>query len=175
VTKLTSDKAELKRSGCDDPYASYQYEAQMSRDCHHFISIGKLSRNASSSDPYRLLYTNSSGQEVVHFFRIKQVYSNGYSRFSNIREVILENSHFPKFTLYPNPSNGIVGIKFDNIFTGHFNIQIFNTQGKMMVKKGVAAIRSSHVETATTESGVWWFRITDTKSQMSCVNQLLIK
>lgn len=175
VTKLIAGKAELKWSGYDDPVSNYQYEAQMSRDGHNFIRIGLLPKNTTNSDPYRLVYTATNGQSGVYFFRIKQVYSNGYSRSSNIRQVTLENSDFPKFTLYPNPSNGIVGIKFDNIITGHFNIQIYNTQGQVIVKKDIVANGSSYVQVATMESGVYWLRLTDVKSQAACVNQLLIK
>jgi len=175
LTKLTSDKVELLWSGYDDPEANYQYEAQMSRDGNHFTSIGRLEKNANTADPYRLVYRATSGQSGVYFFRIKQIYSNGYGRYSNIRQATMENSYFPAITLYPNPSNGIVGIKFDNILTGHFNIQIFNTQGQMKVKKDIVASGSSYVQLATMESGVYWLKITDVKSQRSCVNQLLIK
>ena len=175
VTKLTSDKAELKWSGFDDLLSNYQYEAQMSRDGHNFTSIGSLPKNTTHSDPYRLAYRAANGRSGIYFFRIKQAYSSGYSRYSNIREVTLENSDFPKFTLYPNPSIGIVGIKFDNIITGHFNIQIYNTQGQTMVKKEIAMNESSYVQVATLESGVYWLRVTDVKSMASRVNQLLIK
>ncbi|MFI5128552.1 MAG: T9SS type A sorting domain-containing protein [Chitinophagales bacterium] len=175
LTKLTSDKVELLWSGYDDPEANYQYEAQMSRDGYHFTSIGTLEKNANNADPYRLVYRATSGQTGAFFFRIKQIYSNGYARYSNIRQATMENSYFPAFTLYPNPSNGIVGIKFDYILTGHFNIQIFNTQGQVKVKKDIVTNGSSYVQLATMESGVYWLKITDVKSQRSCVNQLLIK
>ena len=175
LTKLKRDKVELRWTAYDDPFANYQYEAQMSRDGYNFTSIGMLEKVANSSEPYRLVYTANSGQSGAYFFRIKQVYSNGYSRYSNIRQATMENSDFPRFTLYPNPSNGIVGIKFDYILSGHFNIQIFNTQGKVIVKKDVVANGSSYIKLATIESGVYWLRMTDVKSQESCVTQLLIK
>ena len=87
----------------------------------------------------------------------------------------MENSDFPRFTLSPNSSNDIVGIKFDYIFSGHFNIQIFNTQGKVIVKKDIVANGSSYIQLATLECEVYWLRMTDEKSQASCVTQLLIK
>lgn len=175
VTKLTNDKAELKWSGYDDPYSNYKYEIEVSRNGRNFRTIGSISKNTSNTDAYRFVYRATNGEKGLYFFRIKQVYSSGYSRFSNIRQVSLENSDFPQFTLYPNPSNGIVGIKFDNIYTGHLNIQIYNTQGQMMVKKEIAVNGSSYVQVASLESGVYWLRLTDEKNQTSCVNQLLIK
>ncbi|HLG39961.1 MAG TPA: choice-of-anchor E domain-containing protein [Chitinophagaceae bacterium] len=175
VTKLSGDKAELKWSGFEDENSSYHYEAQVSRDGRNFSSISSFPKNTTNNSPYRLVYRTVNGESGIFFFRIKQVYSNGYSRFSNIRQVELKNSDFPPFTLYPNPSNGIVGIKFDNITDGHFKIQIYNTQGQMMVEKEIVTGGSSYVKVATLESGVYWLRLTDVKSQSSCVNQLLIK
>lgn len=175
VTKLTADKAELKWSGFDDPYANYSYEAEVSRDGHNFSKIGSFQKNTDNSDPYRLVYRAVNGEKGIHFFRIKQVYSTGQSKYSNIKQVTLENSDFPKFTLYPNPSDGIVGIKFDNILNGHFNIFIYNTQGQVMVKKDIAEMETSYIEVATLQRGVYWVRLTDVKSQLSSVNQLLIK
>lgn len=179
VNKLTEDKAELKWMGFDDPYSNYYYEAQMSRDGHSFVTIGSLEKNSNVNgngiNPYRLVYRAIDGETGTYYFRIKQVYSSGYSGYSNIRQIALENSDFPKFTLYPNPSDGIVGIKFDNIITGQFNIQIYNTQGQVMVKKDIVASGASYLQLATLKSGVYWLRITEAKSQISCVNQLLIK
>ncbi|MDP4263629.1 MAG: T9SS type A sorting domain-containing protein [Bacteroidota bacterium] len=175
LTKLAADRAELKWTEAEDPFSDYHYEAQVSRNGHDFASFGSAPKNTISNDPYRITYRAVSGENGVYYFRVKQVYSNGYTRFSNIKQVTLENSDFPKFTLSPNPSNGIVGIKFDNITSGRFNIQIYNTQGQTMVKKDLSLTGSSYVQVASLERGVYWLRLTDVKSQASCVNQLLIK
>jgi hypothetical protein len=175
VTKLSADKAELKWSGFDDPYVNYHYEAEVSRDGYNFSNIGSLPKSNTASDPYRISYRAINGESGTYYFRIKQVYESGHSRYSSIKQVNLENSDFPKFTIYPNPSSGIVGIKFDNTYTGHFNIQIFNAQGQTMVKKDMAATGSSYIQVATMKTGVYWVKMTDAKSQATCINQLLIK
>lgn len=175
ATKLTSSKAELKWTAVDDPFGNYYYEAQVSRDGFNFTPVASVQKNNSSSEPYRVEYVASHPNENTYYFRIKQVYANGNYKYSSIRQVDLENSDFPKFTLYPNPTNGIVGIKFDNIYTGRLNIQIFNAQGQMMVKKDIEAVASSTLQLATLETGVYWLRVTDLKSQKNSVSQLLIK
>jgi len=40
LTKLTTDKAELKWTEFSDPFSNYHYEAQVSRDGHNFITVG---------------------------------------------------------------------------------------------------------------------------------------
>ena len=174
VTKLTETKAELKWTGFDSRDANYHYEAEVSRGGSSYTSIGVFPKNITS-DPYMMIFNAPNGQTGSYYFRIKQIYSNGYVRYSNIKHVIMGNSAYPKFSLYPNPSKGIVGIKFDDKSAGRFEIQIYNTQGQVIVKKGIVVTGSSYVQLANLTSGAYWLRLTDQQSQISCVNQLLIK
>lgn len=95
------------------------------------------------------------GESGVYYFRIKQVYSNGYVRYSNFKRVALDNSASTKFSVYPNPSSGIVGIKFDNTLSGEFKALIYNTQGQMTVNKDVVVTQgSSYRELARLLGGI---------------------
>ena len=177
ITKLTENKAGLEWDGFDDPFANYHYEVEISRDGHSFSSIASFSKHANVdvNDPYKMLFTVPNGESGTFYFRIKQVYSNGYVRYSNIKQVTLGSSVNVKFSLYPNPSTDVVGIKFDNITNGHFNVQIYNAQGQVVLSKELVVSESSYVRLGTLPSGSYWLRLTDKKSQSSCVNQLLIK
>ncbi|HTD93925.1 MAG TPA: choice-of-anchor E domain-containing protein [Chitinophagaceae bacterium] len=175
LDKITNEKVQLNWSGFDDAFAEYSYVAEVSRNGYNFSSIGSATKNMSTTESYKLLYTAQSGSKGLYYFRIKQIYANGYVRYSNIKQVQLESSGGIKFSIYPNPSNGIVGIKFDKIMNGQFDVQIFNTQGQLMVRKNIVVAGSSNAEVGTLTSGVYWLRLTDKKSQASSVNQLLIK
>ena len=176
IYKLTENKVDIKWSGYDDDFFNYYYEAEVSRDGINFSGIGSHQKNTEGNEPYQLTFTAASGESGMYYFRIKQVYSNGYVRYSNINQVVLKNSATIKFLLYPNPSKGIVGIKFDNSLTGQFTVLIYNTQGQMTIKKDiVVAAGSSYMELARLVPGVYWLRLTDKKSLESSVNQLLIK
>lgn len=176
VNKLTAAKVELKWTGFDDPDQNYYYVAEVSRNAYGFSPIGTLQKNEEGlGNPYSLNYEATNGETGDFYFRIKQVYSNGYVRYSNIQHIKLESSDSPKFYIYPNPSNGIVGIKFDNSLSGQFDILIYNTQGQMIVKKDFVANGSSYLEIARLNPGVYWLKLTNKKSQTSSVNQLLIK
>jgi hypothetical protein len=89
--------------------------------------------------------------------------------------VELENSNVPKINIYPNPSNGVVGIKFVNINTGKFLIQISNTQGQTVFSNEVEANGENYRYVTTLQRGMYWLRLIDVTSHLSCVNQLLIK
>ena len=59
---------------------------------YKFKNIGIIPKNTTDTDPYRLKYTTKSEESCVYFFRIKHVYSNGYTRFSDIKSAELESS-----------------------------------------------------------------------------------
>ncbi len=176
IKKLTANKVELNWTGFDDSYAEYHYEAEVSKNGKIFSSIGAVIKSDQANNLYTLPYTIRGSETGLLYFRIKQVYANGYVRYSNIKQLQLENSVVAKFSVYPNPSKGIVGIKFDNNLHGYFNIQVYNTQGQMAVKKDIAVTTGSpYTEIATLTPGVYWLRVTDKKSLESSVNQLFIK
>jgi hypothetical protein len=175
ITKLNDTKAELQWTAFDDVFANYHYEVEISRDGKSFSSIASYDKNRLSADPYKMLYTVPNGETGTFYFRVKQVYSNGYVRYSKIKLVTLGSPVTTKFSVFPNPSTGIVGIKFDNTLSGHYNIHIYNAQGQLVMKKDLAVSESSYVQLGTLKSGAYWLRLTDVKNQTSCVNQLLIK
>jgi len=174
VTKKGTDRAILQWVGLDDEKKNYRYEVEVSRDGYHFSSVGSLPLNPASAD-YNFLYVVGDNSQGRYFFRIKQVYSNGYTRFSEIKYADMERSASPKFTLYPNPSSGIVGIKFDNIQSGQLMVQIYNTQGQKIMQTGIDAAGSSYRQITVLQKGMYWLKATDITSGMSNVNQLFIK
>jgi len=175
VKKIASDKAELKWNGTDDPGEIYYYEAEVSRNAYNYTSIGILQKNENNIGNYKMDFSALHGESGAYYFRVKQVYANGYVRYSVTRRVELESSDKIKFSVFPNPSNGIVGIKFDNISEEQFALQIYNTQGQTIVNKDLVVSGSSYVQVTTLRSGVYWVRLTSKKTQVSSVHQLLIK
>lgn len=175
VSKVTDTRAELKWTGYDDPFANYHYEAEVSRNSRNFTTIAAVDKNTNSTEAYRLLYDVPNGEQGVYYFRIKQVYSNGYVRYSNIKQISLQSSATTKFSVYPNPSSGIVGIKFDTGVEGKFNVQIFNTQGQVVMQKDIVATGEAPVQVGNLSNGVYWLRLTDKKTQNISVAQILIK
>ncbi|MDP9229578.1 MAG: T9SS type A sorting domain-containing protein [Bacteroidota bacterium] len=71
----------------------------------------------------------------LYYFKVKQRYPNGFVKFSDIKSVEFQNPFLSKIFLYPNPSSGIVGIKFVNIPAGKLWVHIFNVQGQTVVSK----------------------------------------
>jgi Secretion system C-terminal sorting domain len=174
--RVADNKAKLTWNGFDDPNnPSYHYETEVSRDGSKFSLITQVPANPSGKEAYSSDYITGSNESGIFYFRVKQIYSNGYTRFSEIKQVQLKSSTNPKFIIYPNPSDGIVGIKFDNNQGGKMLLQIFNSHGQKMMQKEIVVTGSSYQQVATLRSGNYWLRLTDVTSQLSSVNQLFIK
>ncbi len=176
VTKISDNTAELKWSAFDDLETNYRYEVELSKDGRNFFNIGQIAKNMSeNSNVYKFIYTASPSYTGVHFFRIRQVYTNGYSRFSDIRTIDLKNSLYTGFHVYPNPSTGIIGIKFDNNESGKKLVEVYNTQGQKVMQKELVVTGLSYHQLGTLQQGTYWLRLTDVTSKLSRVNQLFIK
>lgn len=174
LTKKGTDRANLQWSGKDDRNANYRYEVEVSRDGYNFSSVNSQQMNPNGDD-YNYLFVMGENAGGRYYFRIRQVYSNGYSQFSEIKYVDLDHSPQPQFTLYPNPSSGDVGIKFDNIQSGQLLIQIFNNQGQKVLQKEIEQAGSSYRQLTMLQKGMYWLKVTDLTSRMSSTNQLFIK
>ncbi|RYY57711.1 MAG: T9SS type A sorting domain-containing protein [Chitinophagaceae bacterium] len=174
VQKMLADKAKLTWGGFDDVSGNYTYTAEVSRDGRSFSPIRSFAKQDDADATYSTDYTATLGQGV-YYFRIRQVYSNGYTRFSNIRQVELGNSAGPKFSVYPNPSTGIVGIKFDNNRSGQYGLRIFNSIGQVVVSKELSVGSSSYMQVAKLGAGIYWVRLTDKDTDESNVSQIIIK
>lgn len=174
VTKKGKDRATLQWLGTNDNTNNFRYEVEVSKDGYHFSSASSLP--ASPSDPnYNYLFVLGDKPGGRYFFRIKQVYSGGYTRFSEIKYAEFESSATPHFTIYPNPSSGIVGIKFEDVQSGQLLVQLFNTQGQKILQKEIEAAGSSYRQLTMLQKGSYWLKVTDITSQLSSVNQLFIK
>lgn len=176
VTKISDNTAELKWNAFDDLETNYRYEVELSKDGRNFFNVGQVAKNMSeNSNVYKFIYTASPTYTGVHFFRIRQVYTNGYSRFSDIRTIDLKNSVYTGFDIYPNPSTGIIGIKFDNNESGKKLVEVYNTQGQKVMQKELVVTGLSYHQLGTLQQGTYWLRLTDVTSRLSRVNQLFIK
>jgi len=166
-------KAEIKWSGFEEYDIHYRYKIEISNNGDKFSKVSL--RSDLGGHGYKFIYAAEGNKKWGRFFRIKPGYSNGYTLAGEIILVKLKNSDEPKINIYPNPINYVVGIKFVNIFTGKFLIQISNTQGQTVFSKEVQIYGERFRFIATLQGGMYWLRLIEVTSHLSCVNQLLIK
>lgn len=175
---------EVKKAGENNALISWRsetdttdflYEIQVSRDGKNFRPAGIVQKTNGINPRYNFNYEVSKQQHGQFYFRLKQQYPNGYTRFTTIKIIEFENSFLSKVSLYPNPSTGIVGIKFVNISAGKLKVNITNVQGQTVVQKEIVVSGTDYKQIAALQRGMYWMKITDVSSQQTVVNQILIK
>lgn len=155
--------------------SQYVYEVQVSRDGKNFERTGIVSKSAGHNPAYTFHYEKQKHESGLLYFRVKQLYKNGYIRFTTVKSVEFNNSLLSRISMYPNPSSGIVGIRFDNVVSGKISIRIANVQGQTIVSRDMTVAGTDYKQVATLQRGMYWLRITDAVSGETTVNQLLIK
>ncbi|MER3497532.1 MAG: hypothetical protein C4308_02260 [Chitinophagaceae bacterium] len=174
VVKKSKDEAELNWKSFNDPVNNFSFEPEVSRDGLHFKKLGTIDKKTGLAS-YNYRYKKGNETNGRFYFRIKQVYANSYTRFSEIKYVDLESAMISKLIFYPNPSSGVVGIKFADISSGKFLVEIFTAQGQTVLRKEIEAYGNEYRQITSLQSGNYWVRLTDVTGHLSCVNQLLIK
>ncbi|MBI1341908.1 MAG: choice-of-anchor E domain-containing protein [Terrimonas sp.] len=174
AVKLHEKTADLfwKQPNLQDP--DYVFEVEVSPDGNRFYPIATVKKEEMENDGYyHYRYTPSSDQQTNYYFRIRIKYASGAYRLSQTKTLQLGTLK-SSFTIFPNPSNGIVGIKFDGSNPANLKIQIVNINGQTVYNGKLEVNGPSYRQITTLNAGMYWLRLTDVTSQLSGVNQLLI-
>ncbi|MES1216079.1 MAG: choice-of-anchor E domain-containing protein [Bacteroidota bacterium] len=175
VKKIDNDKAQLTWKANNDA-GNYYYEIEYSNDGSNFTRVDIVEKQSvnSASISYNYLFTKNK-VDSKYFFRIKQKFINGKALISSIKSIDFKESILSQFSLYPNPSNGIVGIKFDKYINGKILVNITNVNGQTIINKEIEITDGNYRQIGMLQRGVYWVKMTDVASQKTWVNQLLIK
>lgn len=173
--KISGDKVELSWKGATDP-AVYYYEVEYSTDGSNFTSAGIVEKQAdnSASITYKYLFTKNDFNET-YYFRVKQKFPNGKALLTDTQSIRFDELNLTGFSFYPNPSNGIIGIKFDKNITGKLLVVVTNTQGQIFYNRQIEISDNNYRQVTVLQTGMYWIKVTDVAGQRSYVNQLFIK
>ena len=118
--------------------AVYNYEMEYSTDGSNFTraDIVEKQLGGSASISYNYVFTKNHFNET-YFFRINQKFLNGKTLLSDTKSIGFDELKLSEFSLFPNPSNGIIGIKFDKNTTGNLLVVITNVQGQTVFNKQI--------------------------------------
>ncbi|MBS1577211.1 MAG: choice-of-anchor E domain-containing protein [Bacteroidetes bacterium] len=175
VKKISKDKAELSWNGAIDP-SVYYYEVEYSTDGRNFTGAGIVEKQTtgSASITYNYLFTKNDFNET-YYFRVKQRFPNGKALLTDTKSIHFDELDITGFSLFPNPSNGIIGIKFDKNISGKILVVITNPQGQIVFNRQIEISDNNYRQVTALQRGMYWVKVTDVAGQRSYVNQLFIK
>lgn len=153
-----------------------QYEVQVSRDGRNYSTAGHLpAHNNGGTTGYEYEYPVQSGDNGLVYFRIRHKYVTGHVQYSTVKSVWIEKGNVNEFYLYPNPSSGIVGIKFVNTEKEKYHLEIINATGQTVVNRIMEVSGAGYIPVAALQKGQYWVRLTNVTGHHTGVNQLFIK
>ena len=174
VTKTGTNTAGLRwdaEAGND----SYFYEIEVSRDGQHFSKAAVQEKDGNSKASYSYVHSIKANEYGRYYYRVKQRWPNGYSRYTEIKPVDFLNPLFASVSISPNPSNGIIGLKFIAVKPGEYKIEISNAAGQIVEKKTVQVAATDYKRITTLQKGMYYLKITEQASQSSLISQLVVQ
>ena len=126
--------------------------------------IGIIPKNMTKADPYKLKYTTINEQSGAYFFRIKQIYSNGHARFSDINQPELTSSGSRKFNFYQTPLIALLVSNLQIISTENYSSEFFNMQEQAIVNNEILISGDIGLSNCNVTKGVNWLKLMDVTS-----------
>ncbi|HKB45262.1 MAG TPA: hypothetical protein VKC90_12765 [Chitinophagaceae bacterium] len=103
-------------------------------------------------------------QSGAYSFRIKQIYSNGHTRFSDINQPELTSSGSRKFNFYPTPIMALLVSNLQIISTENYSSEFFNMQEQAIVNNEILISGDIVLSNCNVTKGVNWLKLMDVTS-----------
>jgi hypothetical protein len=140
-----------------------------------YTSLGKFGDGISSWSYYSVFYTTgAAGNYRVRFIPTYWGFGNpGIGNFLDAVSVCLEQAGVNELeknnsaSVYPNPANTLITLKFDNISKDNFTLNLFDQQGRLV--KVVTQINSGEfkMERENLNSGLYFYTLSSDKKIFS--------
>lgn len=174
ATKTAAQNVNLSWEGENDEY-SYEYDVEVSRDGKNFLKVATVNRKYVPNPKYLYSFTLKGNEYGKYYYRVRQHWQNGYVRYTAIKSVDMANPLFATTTLYPNPANGMAGIKFVNVKGGKMLVQVTNAGGQPVMQKELQVAETDYKVLGSLPAGTYWVKITDIASTTTAVKQLIVQ
>ena len=150
--KLTSFTGEINGTAnvLDWQTASEQknshFEIERSTDGIDFEIIGKINGTGTTTNTSNYQFVDETPNNL-NYYRLRQVDTDETFEYSNT--IFIKNEHIQKWsdenlTLFPNPINDQLTIKFYTLKSLNMDINIYNVLGQLVMKKTVLATEGNN-------------------------------
>jgi trimeric autotransporter adhesin len=135
-----------------------EFIIERSADGINFQTIGtvKAAGNSSAAVNYNAIDINPI--KGVNIYRLRMVDIDGKSEYSAVRRVIFDNNNL--YSIYPNPTKGIINIAVDNANGVVADAEIYNMQSQLLMKRKInIASPITPVDISLLSSGIYLLKI----------------
>ncbi|MBB1283277.1 T9SS type A sorting domain-containing protein [Flavisolibacter sp. BT320] len=174
VTKTTASAALLSWEGENDPNF-YRHEVEVSRDGKTFTRLATVEKKNGASPRYQYAFSVHENEYGQYYFRVRQQWQNGTVRYTAIKPISFGNPIFEATRLYPNPSQGSLGIRFAGARASNILVQVTNAGGQQVLSKTFQVAPNDYKTVGNLPAGTYWVKLTDLASKTAAVKQLVVQ
>ncbi len=115
-----------------------RYEIEVARSSqayqsNNFVKIGDVPGRGSSATQQEYNFTDMENNKAgVRYYRLKIIESDGSFQYSEIKPVVFDNNIV--WMIYPNPSNGVFNVVYQQNAGEAINIKVYNIKGQLVRK-----------------------------------------
>ncbi|HEY1021344.1 MAG TPA: choice-of-anchor E domain-containing protein [Flavisolibacter sp.] len=174
VAKTSTSSALLTWEGESDP-SPYSYQVEVSRDGKTFTPLATVEKKHGPTPSYQYAFAVPENAYGPYYFRVRQQWQNGMVRHTAIKPVSFGNPLFETTSLYPNPSNGSLGIRFVSTRASKVLVQVTNAGGQQVLTKTLPVAPNDYKILGNLPAGTYWVKLTDLASKTSAVKPLVVQ
>ena len=137
------------------------FAIERSADRVNFDEIGRVTGSGSGSF---YDFTDENPLSGVSWYRLRQVDYNGEFSFSEIRQVVFDETAISNFTVYPSPAqeNGTLNIRYQSLEGNSVTLELIDLQGRILRSKentAEAGITAQTLELTDLAPGAYLLRL----------------
>lgn len=131
------------------------FQIERSSDGIHFETIGTIVASGNNTAASYYFTDNTISESGIYYYRIKENDVDGLYTFSSIQVITIE----APFSIYPNPTSGIVHIVFTTDPGPGSYIVMYDAVGRILNQIPVEASDQSDIDLSGYASGVYVLKI----------------
>lgn len=134
-----------------------RFEVEHSRDGYHFQSVGTVEGAGTITEAKNYFYFHRLSISGTHYYRLKQVDTDGTFEYSNVVGVIVDNGG--QLSIYPNPAKDVIYVQQDEL-DGTSNFQLMDALGRKLntSMSGNAGLYEIKLPTGLPK-GTYWLKV----------------
>jgi hypothetical protein len=138
---------------CNQENQINNYEVEKSANAIDFTSVGKVTAiNVVTTHSYS--FTDNKPYFGKSFYRLRINDLSGHFQYSDIQPVYISQNGL--ISVYPNPANDLIQVKYNGVLNENAALRIINTQGQeCMYKKITTGVSTTPVDIKKLHSGVY--------------------
>jgi hypothetical protein len=134
-----ADEVVLDWTAISEPSGA-SYMIEHSSNGVDFEIIGSANGNGvRTGNTMAYTYIDDMATFGVNYYRIRQITSNGNSRYSNVRDIIIKFTDGNKGIVFPNPATDLTSLMFGSPLVKTTEFEIVNSQGSTVKRFSMAA------------------------------------